>query len=200
MKLVNTFYGRYLNFTQNGFKALRNISLRLDTTEVKGQMFVSKIAYTWPTVVRQSGIVNSTLQFPLTQVRNSSHKVLVLHNPANHSLVVQLLFENDYPHAEMLYDGLPGGFIPPSNVKYTSANWFAFDKRMMEIQQKFFAENLGLFVHKQSLPFILLPGQSKRVSLGEYNYFSFCYVECFCPPCVVHFLLGIVNLVLSYRV
>ncbi|XP_066258230.1 transmembrane protein 131 [Euwallacea similis] len=165
MKLVNTFYGRFLNFTKNGSKTVDNINLRLDTTEVKGKMFVSKVNYTWPSIVRHNGLKNSTLEFPLTQVRNSSYRTLTLHNPANHSLVVQLLFENDYPHADMLYDGLPSSFVPPSNVKYTSANWFSFDKRTMDNQQFFFVDNLKVNVYKHSLPFILLPGQSKKVSL-----------------------------------
>ncbi|KAH1021032.1 hypothetical protein HUJ04_010605 [Dendroctonus ponderosae] len=164
MKLASTFYGRFLNFTENGAKT-RNISLRLDTSGVKGQIFVSKINYTWPKLVRQTSVINSTLEFPLTQVRNSSHKTLILQNPANHSIVVQLIFENDYPHAEMLYDGLPSSFIPPSDIKYTSANWFSFDKRVMENQQKHFVENLRINVYKQSLPLILMPGQSKRVNL-----------------------------------
>ncbi|KAL1506829.1 hypothetical protein ABEB36_006119 [Hypothenemus hampei] len=166
MKLANTFYNRYLNFTHNGSKSLLNITLRLDTTEVKGEMFVSKVNFTWPSLVRRNGLVNSELEFPLTQVRNSSYKNLYLHNPANHSIVFQLLFENDYPHAEMLYDGLPASFIPASDVKYTSANWFSFDKRVMENQQNYFAEKLRITPYKQSLPFILEPGQIKRITLG----------------------------------
>lgn len=102
-------------------------------------------------------------------MRNSSYKTLILHNPANHNVIVQLLFENDYPHAEMLYDGLPTSFIPPSEIKYTSANWFSFDERIMESQQKYFWDNLRLNVFKYALPFILVPGQSKRVNLGELN-------------------------------
>lgn len=69
----------------------------------------------------------------------------------------------------MLYDGLPTSFIPPSEIKYTSANWFSFDERTMESQQKYFWDNLRVNVYKYSMPFILVPGQSKRVNLGELN-------------------------------
>lgn len=78
MKLVNTFYNRFLNFTHNGSKTLSNITLRLDTTEVKGQIFVSKINYTWPSLIRENNIVNSTLEFPLTQVSLLAFIVLFL--------------------------------------------------------------------------------------------------------------------------
>ncbi|CAG9762867.1 unnamed protein product [Ceutorhynchus assimilis] len=159
LRLVNTFYSRYLNFTQ---KALRNVTFRMDTSDVKGQTFVSKINYTWPSLIKDN---LNTLQFPLTQIHNSSFKTLHLQNPANYSVVVQLLFENDYPHAEMLYDGLPISFIPYSEVKYTSNNWFSFDERLMENQRKYFFEHLGVGVYKASLTFLLLPGQSRKVCL-----------------------------------
>lgn len=167
MKLANMFYGRFINFTNYGSKVWTNITLRLDTSEVKGHIFKSRIKYSWPSLVHESILTNnSTLEFPLTQVSNISYKTLALHNPASHNVVVQLVFENDYPHAELLYDGLSQKFIPPSEIKFITNKWFSFEEKTVEHQRKYFWDNLRISVFKHSLPFILPPGQTKRVTLG----------------------------------
>ncbi|XP_050308013.1 transmembrane protein 131 [Anthonomus grandis grandis] len=165
LKLVNLFYQRYSNFTKNSANATSSMTFRLDTSEVKGQMFVSRVNFTWPSVVEEGVLINQTLEFPLTQVRNRSSQDLILHNPSNHPLVMQLIFENDYPHAELLLEGLPENFIPNADVKCSTKKWFSFDESTLDRQQKIFWTNLRLNIYKYSLPVILGPGQSRKVTL-----------------------------------
>ncbi|XP_060530816.1 transmembrane protein 131 isoform X2 [Cylas formicarius] len=168
LHLVNVFYNKYLNFTSNGLKAWEHLVLRLDTSDVKGYFFNCKIKMTWPSLLKDGVANNSVLNFPLTQAGNYSYRSIVLHNPASYSLVVQLIFERDYPHVEMLYDGIPSNFLLSSERKYSNSKIFVFDEGQKMGQQEFFREYLKMKVYKQSMPFLLLPGQSEKVTLRFY--------------------------------
>ncbi|XP_076273813.1 transmembrane protein 131 isoform X2 [Rhynchophorus ferrugineus] len=164
LQLVNTFYNRFLNFSSNGSRLLTNLSL--DTSEIKRHLFQSKIRYVWPSILSPSSQLNdSILEFPLTQIGNSTHQDLLIYNPSDHNLVVQLMLESDYPHVDMLCDGVPPSFVPQPDVK-SSAKGFFFDKKAQDSYRDFFWEDMRVNVYRHSLPLLLTPGQTKRVVVG----------------------------------
>lgn len=165
LQLVKTLYNRYLNFTKRGSNPWTNISLRLDTSEIKGYFFQSKVKYIWPSLISDSLLLNnSTLEFPLAQVGNTTRCSLLLHNPSDQNVIVQILFDFDYPEAEKLFSGLPENFVPFSEFKYPNKGFF-FDRRFLEQSRDYFWDISRIPTHKTSLPVLLLPNQSKKIFL-----------------------------------
>ena len=108
LNLLNARYTRYLNAT-GGSSSWDNITMRLDTTEVRGHKFYVNIKQYWPSLLSGSNSVKnkSLLTFPLTQVGNTSYKVLRLLNPSIKPLLVQLVMDWTYPQGMRLYHSLP---------------------------------------------------------------------------------------------
>lgn len=75
LHLVNVFYNRYMNLTSNGVKKWQNLTLRLDTSEVRGHIFKTRVKMSWPSLVTDTNSENrSFLTFPLTQVGNVTYQ------------------------------------------------------------------------------------------------------------------------------
>lgn len=165
--LVNLFYTRYLNSTSNGTRKWQNITLRLDTSEVRGHIFKSRVKMSWPSlIVDQNGENKSVVNFPLTQVGNVTFHNLTIRNPASYNLIVQLVFDRDYPAFETLYTALPPNLMVKNlHDRYYSRGFFLLNETKRE-QVDFFKQMLGVTAHKDSLPILLAPGETYTVPIG----------------------------------
>uniref|UniRef100_A0A0K8SPG8 Uncharacterized protein n=1 Tax=Lygus hesperus TaxID=30085 RepID=A0A0K8SPG8_LYGHE len=119
ISLLNFRYEQYSNISTE----LIELSLRLDTTEVRNVGFKAIIRPTWPSVLPLS---TRNLSFPLTQVGKVTHKQLTIINPASkQSIILQLIFDSYYPLAKGIVDDLPTSLRPPVNSSSdTSINDF----------------------------------------------------------------------------
>lgn len=107
LNLLNARYLRYLNST--GGESWDNITMQLDTTEVRGYKFHVNIKPSWPSLLANGGILRnkSLLLFPLTQVGNTTYKKIRLHNPSSSPLYIHLTMDWSYPQGMRLYESLP---------------------------------------------------------------------------------------------
>lgn len=165
MQLVNVFYNRYINLTSNGLKKWQNLTLRLDTTEVRGHIFKTRVKMSWPSLLLEQNVENrSIFTFPLTQVGNVTYRNITIKNPSSYNLIVQLVLDKDYPNREVLYDGLPSNFIPQHSVEYSTNHHFFFNDSKQYLDK--FNEKIDLIVSENSLPLLLYPGQNVSVIVG----------------------------------
>ncbi|XP_015599442.1 transmembrane protein 131 isoform X2 [Cephus cinctus] len=165
LNLLNTRYSRYLNSTGGG--SWDNITMRLDTTEVRGHKFFVNIKPYWPSLLGNSGNSKnrSLVMFPLTQVGNTSYKSIKIHNPSSNSLLVQLVMDWSYPQGMRLYHSLPNKFKPiclecPSTIP----NEFKLED--IPEDRELFQRTWNTFAPVQSLPLYLSPNQSKTVRIS----------------------------------
>ena len=77
-----------------------NVSLKLDTSEVRGFLFSVRASLSWPVLSSSSNI-----KFPLTQLGNSTKKHVIVSNPTTKPLLVHVVpgahmpTERDLQHA-----------------------------------------------------------------------------------------------------
>jgi hypothetical protein len=108
LTLLNTRHNRYLALTDGTLSAWQNLTLRLDTTEVRGHLFQAKVRLTWPKLVSSSKTDNaSCITFPLTQIGNTTYRKLTLQNPSSKVVVIQLALDSAYLQGSRLMDNLP---------------------------------------------------------------------------------------------
>lgn len=111
LNLLNTRYTRFLNST--GGRSWDNVTMRLDTTEVRGHKFYLNIKPHWPSLL--TGFGNSknkvALVFPLTQIGNTSHNTIKIYNPSINPLIIQLVMDWNYPQGTRLYHSLPAKYV-----------------------------------------------------------------------------------------
>ncbi|XP_076294204.1 transmembrane protein 131 [Lasioglossum baleicum] len=110
LNLLNTKYTRFLNST--GGRSWENITMRLDTTEVRGHKFFLNIKPYWPSLLTGFGNNKNkvVVVFPLTQVGNTSYRSIKLYNPGTSPLFIQLVMDWNYPQGTRLYHSLPAKF------------------------------------------------------------------------------------------
>jgi hypothetical protein len=108
LTLLNTRHNRYLALTDGALSAWQNLTLRLDTTEVRGHFFQAKVRLTWPKLVSAPHIGNaSCVRFPLTQIGNTTYRKLILQNPSSKVVVIQLALDSVYLQRKSLMNKLP---------------------------------------------------------------------------------------------
>nr|XP_022906700.1 transmembrane protein 131 [Onthophagus taurus] len=166
INLVNTFYNRYLNFSSNKHHRWQNITMRLDTSEVKGHVFHSRVHMTWPSLISNSETpTRSICQFPLTQVGNISYQNLTITNPSTLNLIIQLVMDNVYPNAESLKDALSFDFFlgASSTIKRNKAFFFA--ENYSEMRESFIKTS-NTIVNRHTVPILLKPGENFTVKVG----------------------------------
>lgn len=166
LNLLNARYSRYMNIS-TGWD---NITMRLDTTEVRGYKFYVNIKPYWPSLVLYSdheNDKNKTIQpltFPLTQVGNTSYKTLKIHNPSSTKpLFVQLVMDWSYPQGVRLYHSLPNKF---KSVCYECPATIDGEFRLSNQQPDNIPSPMWhTDISGDSLPLYLQPGESKIVKL-----------------------------------
>ncbi|XP_043267121.1 transmembrane protein 131 [Venturia canescens] len=166
LNLLNARYTRYLNAT-GGSSSWDNITMRLDTTEVRGHKFFVNIKLYWPSlIVGSSSMKNKSLfTFPLTQVGNTSYKIIKLHNPSTKPLLVQLVMDQTYPQGMRLYHSLPNKFKPIClECPPTVDGEFKFDEN--EEDRASFERQWDVTTAQGSLPLYINPGETRSVRLS----------------------------------
>lgn len=134
LNFLNTRHVRFINSTADG--SWENITMRLDTTEVRGHRFYVNIKPYWPSLLAGSSSIKnkSVLMFPLTQVGNTSYRAIKLHNPSASPLMVQLVMDWSYPQGARLYHSLP--------MKYVIDHGLIDNRFANYLDQKFTIKNL----------------------------------------------------------
>lgn len=160
------FYFRYLNITSNGLATWQNLTVRLDTSEVKGHIFKTRVKMTWPSLLADNAENKSIYIFPLTQVGNTTFINITIKNPSSHNLIVQMIMDIHYPNLNSLFEGLPPTFIPRQLDKIKSHE----DRFFLHVDNKqklnLFKSKLGIKAHQNSYPFILKPNENYTVTVG----------------------------------
>lgn len=169
LNMVNTFYNRYLNQTLNGVKKWQNITIKLDTSEVRDVIFKTRVKMSWPSLLADRTGENKTVfNFPLTQVGNVTYQKISLKNPSSYNLIVQIVLDTHYPglEGEGLYEGLSPNLISHDlqRKKKPSTGFFLHEnyKRLQED----FIKKLNLEFHKDTIPLLLKPGENVTFSVG----------------------------------
>ncbi|XP_046626245.1 transmembrane protein 131 isoform X3 [Neodiprion virginianus] len=165
LNLLNTRYTRYLNSTGGG--SWENITMRLDTTEVRGHRFSVNIKHYWPSLLGNIGISKnkSSLTFSLTQVGNTSYKTIKIDNPSSSPLLVQLVLDWSYPQGMRLYHSLPNKFKPIClECPMTIPSEFKLEDNSEERER--FEKHWNVIAPAQSLPLYLSPRESKSIRIS----------------------------------
>lgn len=149
----------------------QNLTLRLDTSEVRGHIFKTRVKMSWPSLIVEQNVENKSLfAFPLTQIGNYTYQNITIRNPASYNVVVQMVLDRDYPNIEILYNSMPSNLISKNVQHYVLSHGFFFNNEIREKQQDFFWEMLGIRVNRNTLPILLYPGQSYSVYIGFHTY------------------------------
>ncbi|KAK4886769.1 hypothetical protein RN001_003040 [Aquatica leii] len=172
LELVNAFYNRYLNQTSNGLKKWQNLTMRLDTSEVKWHLFKTRVKMSWPSLVVQEQLSNgSVFKFPLTQIGNTSYHNITIRNPSSHNLIVQLVLNSAYPGYNNLNDGLPPSFIPGyTNYEFLNPAGAFFFMTNLKKNVQIFKSHVNTNVNEDSLPILLTPGDNFTFTIGFEAY------------------------------
>lgn len=167
LNLLNTRHTRFVNSTADG--SWENVTMRLDTTEVRGHRFYVNIKPYWPSLL--VGIKNkSVLMFPLTQVGNTSYRTIKLHNPSASPLLVQLVMDWSYPQGARLYHSLPTKFKPVcTECSSTVPEEFKLEENVAD--RELFEKQWGISVASQSVPLYLHPLETRMIRVA-YTPFS----------------------------
>ncbi|CAH1972997.1 unnamed protein product [Acanthoscelides obtectus] len=164
-KLLNLLYTRYSKLTSSGMQKWHNLTLRLDTSEIKGHIFKTRIQMIWPTLfLTQQNKHNRTVSLPLTQLGNSSYQNITLHNPASHSVMIQIVLDRYYPEYEIISKTLPSKLIP-FPPEQTSTNFF-FHNDTRHIRYYSVFDDLAIKVCPTCIALLLPPGQSQTIQVG----------------------------------
>ncbi|XP_070516268.1 transmembrane protein 131 isoform X3 [Cardiocondyla obscurior] len=170
LNFLNTRHVRFINSTADG--SWENITMRLDTTEVRGHRFYVNIKPYWPSLLASSSFIKnkSVLTFPLTQVGNTSYRAIKLHNPSTSPLVIQLVMDWNYPQGSRLYHSLPLKF-KPVGAEYLSTIPEEFKLEENANEREMFEKQWGVTIAPQSLPLYLNPLETRTVRMA-YTPFS----------------------------
>lgn len=167
LNLVNILYNRYLNQTKNGLSKWQNITMRLDTSEVKGHLFKTRVKMSWPSLLYETSENKSVFNFPLTQIGNTSYQNITIKNPSSNLLVVQLVMDKYYPHVDVLYEGLPPNLIPNYKAGYKrQRHGFAFQEDYQKSVENIWKKRKGretggrVDFSNSNIPIILDPGET----------------------------------------
>ena len=149
-----------------------NVTLRLDTSEVRGFLFSARAALSWPVLAAAP-----TIQFPLTQLGNSSRMEILVTNPSSKPLLMHLVPMTAYPNAQNVLNLLPnriklattedGMMDNEENPLFTIDSVTNADDPLAPLDTfgEGFAEKFGVEISDATHPLVLQPGQAARVSL-----------------------------------
>lgn len=143
--------------------------MKLDTSEVRGHIFKTRVKMSWPSLLADRVGENKTVfDFPLTQVGNVTYKNITLRNPASYNLVVQIVLDTHYPglEGEGLYEGLSPNLISQDLQKKKKRSTGFFLHENYKQMQADFISKVNLDFHKQSVPILLKPGENITFSVG----------------------------------
>jgi len=151
-------------------RSVFNVTLRLDTTEVRGFQFTARAALSWPILC-----LDSLKQFPLTQVGNISRQEVFLINPSQDTVLVHLVPLATYPNPQSILHLLPNRIQHEeltSVPDFEDATTFtiesvtdAYDQAEVATFGGQFQETVGIGIAANTYPIILGVGQAVKVTV-----------------------------------
>ncbi|XP_066999356.2 transmembrane protein 131 [Anabrus simplex] len=165
LSLFNVRYNRYSSMTRDA-AARQNLTLRMDTTEVRDHQFQARVHLTWPKLATNLPSGNrSVLGFPLTQIGNTTYRDLVLQNPSSKALVLQLVMDWTYPQADRLLESLPERFWRKcADCSSLGSKEFVLEDSVWV--GSYIRKLFGNSAHANSLPLLLEPGKTAITRLS----------------------------------
>ena len=97
-----------------------NITLNLDTNQVRGFLFKARARLVWP---KMTPAALERLVFPLTQVGNSSVKEVALTNPSEEPVLIHLVPMTNYPNIDVLLNKATAIFKNPTEEFSNSSDF-----------------------------------------------------------------------------
>ena len=159
-------------------QAVFNVTLRLDTTEVRGCLFGARAALSWPIL---SVGVEPIVRFPLTQLGNATRRDVLLVNPSSLPVLFHIVPLTAYPNAAAVLAMLPNRIKTNEPDELDAGPPFLVeDSSVFQIESvtdaedptaplatfgEDFAERFGIGVAANTYPLILRPLQAVRVSV-----------------------------------
>ena len=110
-----------------------NITLNLDTNQVRGFLFKARAKLIWPRV----SPAMERMIFPLTQVGNYSIKEVQIINPSEVPIIYHLVPMNVYPNSVELVKSLPESFNK-GEIKIVDENNFDLHDLTKSVEGKLF--------------------------------------------------------------
>ena len=169
-----------------------NVTLKLDTSEVRGFLFSARASLSWPLLASTQSV-----RFPLTQLGNSTRSSVVVSNPSSQPLLVHIVPMSAYPEATSVINLLPNRkhvpyvtpdtayristmtelehlqaptniFDPADSAMFTIESVVDVDNpdEPLETFGDNFSEKFGVEVSTATYPIMLRPGQSAKVTVS----------------------------------
>ncbi|KAK6172925.1 hypothetical protein SNE40_016488 [Patella caerulea] len=157
---------------ENSEQNIANVTIELDTNHVRGFLFSAQAYLQWPSLVRKS-----LVKFPLTQIGNISISDVIVENPGDFPVLVQILPLSLYPSPHTIID-LIGQRLSEYVSEYIETEDIdAFTLRDLEAynkeadnpwisHRKNVENSLGPKPHDDSLAALLKPGQKLKIKIG----------------------------------
>ncbi|XP_047126881.1 transmembrane protein 131 isoform X1 [Hydra vulgaris] len=143
-------------------KSSFNTSIVLDSSIVKSYTVPIQVSLAWPSLVDQS------IKFPCTQVGNYSFEDILITNPSNHPLIVQVIPLLNYPQPDGGLDLLSDRLIMDSFSLDLNgqSNFFIPEIKDGNQDHKMIHSALGVYPSPNSLTMLLEPRQKKSFKVG----------------------------------
>ncbi|XP_048778429.1 transmembrane protein 131-like isoform X3 [Ostrea edulis] len=151
-----------------------NVTIEMDTNEVRGFLYSAQAHLQWPSLVRKCHI-----RFPLTQIGNISISDFIVENPGDIPILIQILPLPLYPNPQIISDVIYRNFRfstdPGDTVEMDDLDIFTLPdleqynpSRQNPVPgfRKHVETSLGVKPHKQSIATILQPGVKVKVRVG----------------------------------
>ncbi|KAK7503847.1 hypothetical protein BaRGS_00004970, partial [Batillaria attramentaria] len=148
-----------------------NVTIELDTNQVRGFLFSAQAHLHWPSLVKKS-----KLKFPLTQIGNTTVADFIVENTADTPILIQVLPLSLYPNPHTIIDLMNHGLSPDLTDFIETEDLDTF--RLYDLDSvpgttspvfdhiKSVENSLGVTPHRQSIAAILQPGQKLKTKIG----------------------------------
>ncbi|ESO93808.1 hypothetical protein LOTGIDRAFT_228573 [Lottia gigantea] len=151
---------------------IANVTIELDTNEVRGFLFSAQAYLHWPSLVRKTHI-----KFPLTQIGNISISDVIVENTGDYPVVIQVLPLSLYPSPHTILDLLTNRLSTDISDYIETDDIDTFTLRDLEhinkadnnpmINHRKTVENLlGPTPHPDTLAALLKTGEKLKVKIG----------------------------------
>ncbi|GFS24444.1 transmembrane protein 131-like isoform X4, partial [Elysia marginata] len=173
--LYTKFYQKWEKL-ENSQQNMANVTIELDTTQVRGFLFSAQAHLQWPILVRKAKI-----KYPLTQIGNMSVSDFIIENPGDEPVLVQALPLSLYPNPHTVLDLMSPRFAPDMTDYMESDENNSFVLYDLETKassssstgeqnifqhRKNVEQALGVIPHKQTVVALLQPGAKVKVKVG----------------------------------
>ncbi|GFN80733.1 transmembrane protein 131-like isoform x2 [Plakobranchus ocellatus] len=153
---------------------IANVTIELDTTQVRGFLFSAQAHLQWPLLIRKGKI-----KYPLTQIGNVSVSDFIVENSGDDPVLVQALPLSLYPSPHTILDLLSQRLRTDMTdyVESEENSFFLFDTQAPESKgtstgtntlqyRKLVEQSLGVTPHRETVVALLQPGMKLKVKVG----------------------------------